>query len=123
MDQQLGIAGSKAFILSVGWLLIAAGVGLAVLRFTLGDAHYETIPERALSSLPFGAVVAAALALFVHEDPRSYQTSSSGGTVSDIVTPLEALISLAITCTSVGVGWFLSKPRAPRQPRKEKGRQ
>lgn len=56
-------------------------------------------------------LIAAVAALLVHHDPREYTTPTSSGGTSDIITAAEALISLALTATSLAAGWFLSAPR------------
>ena len=55
-------------------------------------------------------LIAAVGALLVHQDPREYSTATSSGGTSDIITAVEALISLALTATSLAAGWFLSAP-------------
>jgi hypothetical protein len=59
-------------------------------------------------------LIAAVGALLVHHDPREYTTPTSSGGTSDIITTLEALISLALTATSLAAGWFLSAPVTSR---------
>lgn len=62
-------------------------------------------------------LIAAVAALLVHQDPREYSTPTSSGGTSDIITAVEALISLALTATSLAAGWFLSAPgSAPAAP-------
>lgn len=183
-EQQLGIAGSAGFVRAVACFLIAAGLGLAILRFTFASPMEDGL-EGALGSLALGApviatgvlallalkerailmvpaavalipmsflsfsgvtlpllvpavmlaigyarrsrdesiswvqtvatvwivvmlLIAAVGALFVHQDPRQYTTPTSEWGSSDIITALEALVSLALTATSVVAGWFLS---------------
>ena len=55
-------------------------------------------------------LIAAVGALLVHQDPREYTTPTSSGGTSDIITTVEALISLALTATGLAAGWFLSAP-------------
>ncbi len=55
-------------------------------------------------------LVAAVGALFVHQDPREYTTPTGGGSTSDVITTVEALISLVLTAASVAAGWYLSAP-------------
>ncbi len=57
-------------------------------------------------------LVAAVLALLVHQDPREYRTATAGYGTSDIITAAEALISLGLTATALAVGWVLAAPRA-----------
>ena len=51
-------------------------------------------------------LVAAAVSLFVHEDPRSYTTATGGGSTSDVITPVEALIGLVLVGAALTVGWL-----------------
>jgi hypothetical protein len=55
-------------------------------------------------------LIAAVGVLLAHQDPRDYSTPTSSGGTSDIITTVEALISLALTATSLAAGWFLSAP-------------
>jgi hypothetical protein len=41
-------------------------------------------------------IVAALALLFVHQDPATWQTATSGGSTSDIVTAREAVRALAL---------------------------
>ena len=78
-------------------------------------------------------VIAGGVALFVHEDPRTYgdtngcvfeytATSATGscavpaggggsGGTSDVVTPVEASVSLGLLGAAFGIGWVLAGPR------------
>jgi hypothetical protein len=56
-------------------------------------------------------VSAGGAALFVHADPRSYETESGGRSTSDVVTSAEALISLGLVSVAVVAGWLLAAPR------------
>lgn len=49
-------------------------------------------------------LVAALLALFAWDDPRQYRTGTGFTGTSDVVSYLEATISLACTAVAVGVG-------------------
>jgi hypothetical protein len=55
-------------------------------------------------------LVAALVALFAHEDPREFTTDTAFYGTSDIVTYLEAVLSLALTVIGVGAGWLLARP-------------
>ncbi len=61
-------------------------------------------------------LIAAVAALLVHQDPREYSTPTGSGGTSDIITMVEALISLGLTSTSVAAGWLLSAPAPAAQP-------
>lgn len=55
-------------------------------------------------------LIAAVAASLVHQDPREYSTPASSGGTSEIITTVEALISLTLTLTttSLAAGWFMS---------------
>jgi len=55
-------------------------------------------------------LVGAAVALLVREDPREYADAFGGYGTSDIITWLEAAISLTLTAAALALGWILSKP-------------
>ena len=57
-------------------------------------------------------LLAAGAALFVHADPRSYSTALESGSTSDVITPLEALASLALQAAAVVAGWRLAGNRS-----------
>lgn len=59
----------------------------------------------------------AVVLLFIHQDPRSYTTSTGGGSTSDVITFAESLPSLTLTACAVASGWVLAAPRrASHQP-------
>jgi hypothetical protein len=53
------------------------------------------------------------VALFLTQDPRSYEFEGGSGSTSDVIALHESLLSLAATGVAVTVGWLLS--RAPRR--------
>lgn len=55
-------------------------------------------------------LVAAVVVLLAHQDPRSYTTATGGGSVSDVITYLEAMGALALSAAAVAVGWLLAAP-------------
>ncbi|HEX2043731.1 MAG TPA: hypothetical protein VHF24_13940 [Acidimicrobiales bacterium] len=55
-------------------------------------------------------VVAAFLALFARDDPRSWSTATAGGSTSDVITMAESAASLALSATAAVSGWFLARP-------------
>jgi len=59
----------------------------------------------------FVLLAAAVVILFIHQDPRSYTTSTGGGSTSDVITFFESLPSLALTACAVASGWVLAAPR------------
>lgn len=70
-------------------------------------------PGRAVLTLGVVAVllVAAVAALLVHQDPREYTTATGGGGTSDVITAVEAAISLSFSAGAVAAGWRLAAPR------------
>lgn len=62
----------------------------------------------------FVLLAGAVVVLFVQEDPRSYTTSTGGGSTSDVITFAESLPSLALTACAVASGWLLAAPRYKR---------
>jgi hypothetical protein len=94
-------------------LVVAAVLFVAYGRRSVGS------PPRWRTALSTVAVVAlllaAAVSLFVHEDPRSYTTPTGGGSTSDVITPAETLIAVALAGAAIAVGWLSSRP-CPRSP-------
>lgn len=189
-DDGLGVAGTAAFVVAVGALVVAAGLALAGFRFVGGTPPEQGV-EGAIGSLALGAVVVApgvlamlavrdrpalllpaaialiplsflsfalvtlpllipavmlligygrrsggyvalgktagtllavlvllagaVVVLFIHEDPRSYTTSTGGGSTSDVITFAESLPSLALTACAVATGWALAAPPLTRR--------
>lgn len=72
-----------------------------------------------VTPLVAAAMVAAAFALFMTEDPVSWETASASGASSDVITNREALVSLATTITALVAGWMMTRPRtaATARPR------
>jgi hypothetical protein len=64
----------------------------------------------ATTSVVLVFLVAAVVALFAHEDPREFVTETAFYATSDVVTYLEAALSLALTGIGVGAGWLLARP-------------
>jgi hypothetical protein len=88
----------------------------AVLLFVDYARRSQTRPigglrATALTILVLGLLVAALLALLVHQDPREYTTATAGYGTSDVITAAEALLSLALVGSSLVVGWTLAAPR------------
>jgi hypothetical protein len=91
-------------------LLIPAGVLVA--------AYTRRSPSHPLRAGRTGVVVisvvalllAAAISLFVHEDPRQYTTPTESGGTSDVITPLETLICLAFVTAAIATGWLAASP-------------
>lgn len=55
-------------------------------------------------------LLAAVVALFAHQDPRSYSTPTSSGSASDVVTYGESLVGLLIAGATTAFAWWASVP-------------
>ena len=114
-------------------LLIVAGVALAPLSFLafsgvtlpllipavlLAVAGARRLTAGARPCAPvwvtLWAVVAvlgaAVVALFAHDDPRSWSTATGGGSTSDVITLGESLLSLWLVALALTLGWYLAAP-------------
>ena len=123
----LALHGRPALLLPAGIMLIPlsflsfAGVLLPlllpaiVLFVAYGRRSAGRLPAPWWTALTTVTVVAlllaAAISLFVHEDPRSYTTPTESGSTSDVITPIEALIALALVCAAMVVGWVSTARR------------
>jgi hypothetical protein len=91
-------------------LLVVAGV----LFVAYGRRSAGCRPPAWRTALTTIAVVAlllaAAISLFVHEDPRSYTTPTGGGGTGDVITPVEMLIAVALAGAAIVIGWLSSRP-------------
>jgi hypothetical protein len=56
-------------------------------------------------------LVAAAAALFLSEDPRTWEDHDSTGSTQDIITNTEAGLSLTGVALAVAAAWVLSRPQ------------
>jgi hypothetical protein len=55
-------------------------------------------------------VVVAGLALFAHDDPRTYSTPTSSGETSDVITVAESLLCLGLLGLAALAAWYLAAP-------------
>lgn len=92
-------------------LLIPAVVVLVVYGRRSAVEPPPLVPAAVSAVVVLLFLVVAVMALFAHEDPRSYSTPTESGGTSDVVTYAEALVSIALVATGIGVGWALSRPR------------
>jgi hypothetical protein len=99
----LGILGI-AFWIPAGLALVAYGRRAGSARGRLADP--------VVAFICFALAFAAFAAMFVHQDPASSVRLNSSEYTSDYVTPIEGLISLAITILTPVLGWVLSRPRS-----------
>jgi hypothetical protein len=76
------------------------------------SAVHRTSALRTAATLAWVLVllVAAGVALFVHPDPRSYATRFEQGSTSDVITPVEALVSLGLVAAAIVGARRLSRP-------------
>lgn len=94
------VAVSVLSIVTVALIAAAVAIGREGWRIERRSARSQTLAST-------GAVVglvAAAIALIVHQDPITWTTATGGGSTSDIVTSTEAMIALGLVCVSVAVG-------------------
>jgi len=54
---------------------------------------------------------AAVIALFAHQDPRSWSSATAEGSTSDVITFGESLLSLWLVALALTLGWYLAAPR------------
>ena len=54
----------------------------------------------------------AGAALMLRDDPRTYVTATGGGSVSDVITAGESVLSLWLTALALTTGWYLATPLA-----------
>lgn len=132
----LAAPGVLALLGSVGrrpGLLVAAGIALAPLSFlafsgvtlpllipamalTVAGARRLTPDARACAPLwvtgwaVLAVLGAAVVALFAHQDPRSWSTATSEGSTSDVITLGESLLSLWLVALALTLGWYLTAP-------------
>lgn len=122
----LALADRPVLLLPAGIMLVPlsflsfAGVTLpllvpAVMLFTAYGRRSAALPSRRGQSsvttlVTVVLLLVAGLVLFVHQDPRSYTTPTSGGSVSDVVTYAESATSLAVVAVAVGWAWVASAP-------------
>jgi hypothetical protein len=113
----------------------------AVLLWVAFGTRYDGLPcgvARGLLAvgIVLALLIAAVVALFVHQDQRSYggacvfeytrstasgsctvgPGSSGGGSTSDVITSAEALVSLGLVAAALLAGWFLAAPRRILRP-------
>jgi hypothetical protein len=105
--------------LSFAGVLLPLLVVAAVLFAAYGrrSAGHPEVPWRTAFTtvVVVALLLAAAVSLFVHEDQRSYTTPTGGGSTSDVITPAETLIAVALASAAIAVGWLSSRP-CPRSP-------
>jgi hypothetical protein len=125
-------------------LLVAAGAGLAPLSLVAmsgatlplivpaalllvagaqrsgGDATEPCAPVPVTTALVVVAMIGAALALFAHQDARTWGGPAAGGSTSDVVTLPESLAALGIVSLTAVVAWYLATPVVRGRPRPER---
>lgn len=91
-------------------LLIPAMVLIAV---SVPRASRSSNLDIGVSVVIVVGLVAAFVALLVHEDPVSWQTPTGGGSSSDIITTAEARLSLAIVGLVLAIVAVFRRPPQP----------
>jgi hypothetical protein len=123
----LGRRGRPSLLLSAGLILVPlsflsfAGVLLpllvpAVLLFVAygrrsAASPRPKVPAGITAFVVVALLVGAAMALFIHQDPREYETPTFSEGTSDVVTGVEGLVMIGLASAAVGLGWWLSEPR------------
>ena len=101
--------------LSFAGVLLPLLVVAAVLFGAYGrrSAGHPQVPWRTAVTtvVVIALLLAAAISLFVHEDPRSYTTPTGGGGTGDVITPIEALIAVALAGAAITAGWLTTTVR------------
>jgi hypothetical protein len=88
----------------------------AVVLLVAGARRSDARPDRpcaptAVTTLVvLTLVVVAGLALFAHDDPRSWQHGEVSGSTSDVVTVAESLLSLGLGSLAICAAWYLATP-------------
>jgi hypothetical protein len=128
----LGLRDRPSLLLAVGVILVPlsllsfAGVLLPLLipAVLLIVAYGRRAPASPQPRVPAGItaaivvalLVGSAMALFVHQDPREYETPTYSEGTSDVVTGVEGLVMIGLAAAAVMVAWVFSAPRGPRVP-------
>jgi hypothetical protein len=60
--------------------------------------------------------VVAGLALFAHDDPRTYSTTTSSGGTSDVITVAESPLCLRLLSLAAVAAWYMATPLARGGP-------
>jgi len=123
----LGLRGRPVLLLPAGVILLPlaflsfAGVLLpllvpAVFAIAAYGRRAQTVPRPVVpaavtSVLVVVLLMAAAMTLFVHADPRSYDLGNEAGGTSDVLTGIEALVMIGLSTLAVWSGWRLAAPR------------
>jgi hypothetical protein len=105
----LSFAGVLLPLLIPAVLLLVAGV-----RRLGDDAVAGTAPSAPLWVTIWALVAVlgtAVVALFAHQDPRSWSSATAEGSTSDIITFGESLLSLWLVALALTLGWYLAVPR------------
>jgi hypothetical protein len=126
----LGLRGRPSLLLAVGLVLVPlsllsfAGVLLPLLipaafllvaygrRAVAGPQ--PRVPAGITAVTVVALLVGSAMALFLHQDPREYETPTYSEGTSDVVTGFEGGVMIGLAALAVGVGWISSGPRRPR---------
>lgn len=74
------------------------------------------VPAAVTTAIVVALLVGAAMALFVHPDPREYETATVSGGTTDVVSGWEGLTMIVLSATAVAVGWRLAEPSSRSAP-------
>jgi hypothetical protein len=88
----------------------------AVMLFVAYGRRSAVLPQRLVHVIATTLLIAvllflAGVALFAHQDQRTYSTPTSAGSTSDVITYAESVASLSIVAGTVVLAWLRSTPR------------
>jgi hypothetical protein len=93
-------------------LLIPAGYLIVAGARRLGVGPGPCAPVWVTLWAVFVVLGAAVVALFAHQDPRSWTSATAEGSTSDVITFGESLLSLWLVALALTLGWYLAAPRS-----------
>lgn len=106
--RSLSLAAAVALVLMSALSIVTLpliAVAVAIAREGWRIEHPSTRSELFASAMASAGLVAALMALLVHQDPVSWTNATyGGGSSSDVVTTSEAMIALGLVCLSLGLG-------------------
>lgn len=92
-------------------MLIPAGMAFVAYGRHSGEARGR-LADPVVALLVFVLGKASLLGLFFHQGPRCVSGSNFSSCTSDVITPLEASLSLAGFLLALVAGWALARPRS-----------
>jgi hypothetical protein len=91
---------------------VAVVLVMAWARHPDPDGHGRAVaPLAVVTPVLVVLLLGAAVVLFASDDPAEWTTATESGSTSDVITDVEALLSLTCTALAVAAGWALSATR------------